>query len=291
MSETTLNRILITAVGDTACNDDAKLTFQNIVNENPDLNLFLGDSSYEKDAICFIDIIKSHNGLKEKTIFSIGNHDDKEDGSDTVKEQLESYFAITDWTIIKQVGNLYIINMDSQDPDWDLKNKDQYNGVKAKLEEATRLRDVEKTIDWVIVMVHKPLYTLKGGHTPERKARDIYQPLFDQYQVDLVLHGHSHNIQRTLPIKYGGLDNEPIVTALDLDFSQDHGQIYIVNGAGGREHRQFTEPKNRWTPFIYDKGFGYNLFVVQGKKMDIFAKSNDGKVLDHIKIEKKNLGT
>ena len=218
MSETTLNRILITAVGDTACNDDAKLTFQNIVNENPDLNLFLGDSSYEKDAICFIDIIKSHNGLKEKTIFSIGNHDDKEDGSDTVKEQLESYFAITDWTIIKQVGNLYIINMDSQDPDWDLKNKDQYNGVKAKLEEATRLRDKEHKVDWIIVIVHKPIYTLKGGHTPERKARDIYQPLFDQYQVDLVLHGHYHNMQRTLPIKYGGLDIEPIVTESGLDF-------------------------------------------------------------------------
>jgi hypothetical protein len=49
--------------------------------------------------------------------------------------------------------------MNSQDPDWDLKNKDQYNWVKAKLEDASRLRDVEKTIDWIIVMVHKPLYT------------------------------------------------------------------------------------------------------------------------------------
>jgi len=156
---TTLNRILITAVGDISCSNDAKRTFQSTVNENPDVNLFLGDSSYEGNAICFIDIIKSHNGLKEKTIFSIGNHDDKEDGSDTVKEQLESYFEITNWAFTKQVRYVYRINMNSQDPDWDLKNKDQYNWVKAKLEDASRLRDVEKTIDWIIVMVHKPLYT------------------------------------------------------------------------------------------------------------------------------------
>src|SRR3954471_22009890 len=126
MSKTTLNRILITAVGDTSCSNDAKRTFQNTVNENPDVNLFLGDSSYEGDAICFIDIIKSHNGLKEKTIFSRGNHDDIEDGSDTVKLQLEQYFEITEWTTTKQVGNVYIICMNSQDQVWDLKNREQH---------------------------------------------------------------------------------------------------------------------------------------------------------------------
>jgi hypothetical protein len=34
---------LITAVGDTTCSDDAKKTFQNIANEKPDVNLFLGE--------------------------------------------------------------------------------------------------------------------------------------------------------------------------------------------------------------------------------------------------------
>jgi hypothetical protein len=61
-SHATQNRIVITAVGDTTCSDDAKRTFQNIVNENPDVNLFLGDSSYSMDATCFIDLFKSFNG-------------------------------------------------------------------------------------------------------------------------------------------------------------------------------------------------------------------------------------
>ena len=176
--------------------------------------------------------------------------------------------------------------MNSQDPDFDLRLMDQYYWVKSKLDEAVRLRDNEKKIDWIIVMMHKPLYTLKGQHKPERKARDVYQPLFDQYQVDFVLHGHSHNMQRTCPIKYGGLDNDPVITASGLDFSQDHGQIYIVSGAGGVELSKFTEPINNWTSFAYYEEYGYNILVIQGKKMDIFAKSNDEKILDQFTVTK-----
>jgi predicted phosphodiesterase len=284
VTNNTQKEILITAVGDTTCSDDAKRTFQNIVTEQPYINLFLGDSSYQYDAICFINIYKSFNGLKEKTIFTRGNHDDKENESDTVKVQLEDYFGIKEWTVTKQIDNVYIICMNSQDPDWDLKNMDQYNWVKSKLEDASRLRDTEKKIDWIFVMVHKPLYTLKGGHTPERKARDIYQQLFDQYQVDFVLHGHSHNMQRTLPIKYGGLDQSPIITASGLDFSKDHGQIYIVSGAGGRMLYKFDEGKNKWTAFANDTCYGYHVFIIRGKQADIYAKSNDRQILEQFTV-------
>jgi predicted phosphodiesterase len=280
------SRIVVTAVGDTTCSNDAKISFQNIVNENPDVNLFLGDSSYEHDAKCFIDIFESFQGLKEKTIFSRGNHDDKEDESDRVKEKLEKYFGITDWTCTKQEGNIYVICMNSQDPDWDLKDMEQYMWVKSKLEEASRLRDTENKIDWIIVISHKLLYTLKGGKRPERKARDIYQPLFDQFQVDFVLHGHSHNMQRTQPIKYGGLDKPPITTQSGLNFSMDHGQIYMACGAGGRILREFDEPKNIWTEFAYDKGFGYSILVFEGKKAEIRTKSNDGQILDSFTVVK-----
>jgi predicted phosphodiesterase len=284
--DNTQEELLITAVGDTTCSDDAKKTFQNLVSEKPNINLFLGDSSYERDATCFIDIFKSFDNLKEKTIFTRGNHDDKENENDIVKTPLENYFGITEWTVTKQIGNVYIICMNSQDPDWDLKHKDQYNWLKSKLEESSRLRDKENKIDWIFVLMHKPLYTLKGGHRPERKARDIYHPLFDQYQIDFILHGHSHNIQRTLPIKYGGLDQEPVITTGGLDFSRDHGQIYIVSGAGGRMLYEFDEDKNRWTTFAYDKGYGYHLFVVKGKKAVVVAKSNDGHVLEQFTVTK-----
>lgn len=37
----TQNRITISAMGDTSCSNNAKITFQTIVNENPEVNLFL----------------------------------------------------------------------------------------------------------------------------------------------------------------------------------------------------------------------------------------------------------
>ena len=54
------------------------------------------------------------------------------------------------------------------------------------------------------------------------------------------------------PIKYGGLDNDPIRTSNGLNFTEDHGQTYIVNGAGEHELRNFDEPNNKWTLFAYD---------------------------------------
>ena len=161
-------RIVVTAVGDTTCSEVARMTFRNITNEKSDVNLFFGYSSYwdpdnptnPKYAECFVDMIKSFYGLREKTIFSLGNHDDRESGSDETKRQLENYFGITDWKTTKQEGNVYIICMNSQDPDWDLKNKDQYVWLESKLKEAAGLRDGENKIDWIVVLVHKPLYTL-----------------------------------------------------------------------------------------------------------------------------------
>jgi hypothetical protein len=93
-------------------------------------------------------------------------------------------------------------------------------------------------------------------------------------------------MQRTLPIKYGGLDQDPVITPGGLDFSQDHGQIYIVSGAGGKMLYEFYEEKNRWTAFAYDKGFGYHHFVIKGKKAVVSAKSNDGHVLEQFTVTK-----
>ncbi|MDF0682519.1 MAG: hypothetical protein P0116_16295 [Candidatus Nitrosocosmicus sp.] len=158
---------------------------------------------------------------------------------------------------------------------------------KIEIRRRIRLWDSEDKIGLIIGSIsHKPLYTLQGGHSPERKARDIYQPLFDRFQVDFVLHGHSHNMQRTHPLKYGGLDNDPIIASNGLDFGSDHGQIYIVNGAGGHELGKFDEPNNKWTPFAYDLGYGYNVLKFRGKSVEVLAKSINGDILDSFTVTK-----
>ena len=44
------SRVIVAAEGDTTCSNNAKITLQNIANENPDVNIFLGDSSYKDNA-------------------------------------------------------------------------------------------------------------------------------------------------------------------------------------------------------------------------------------------------
>ena len=90
-------------------------------------------------------------------------------------------------------------------------------------------------------------------------------------------------MQRTL-YKYGGLDQEPIVTESALDFSHGHGQIYIVSGAAGRILYQFEKHRNRWTAFAYDKGYGYHVFVVKDKQVDVYTKSNGGHALEQFTV-------
>ena len=54
--------------------------------------------------------------------------------------------------------------------------------------------------DWIIVYFHRPLYS--GSGSKNDGMRDMYHPLFQKYNVDLVLSGHAHNYQRTYPLNY-----------------------------------------------------------------------------------------
>ncbi len=82
------------------------------------------------------------------------------------------------------------------------------------------------------------------------------------------------------------MDNEPIITESSLDFSKDHVQIYIVNGAGGQQLNDFEEPNNRWTPFTHDQGYGYHIIIFDGKKAEVQAKSYEGHILESFKVVK-----
>ena len=77
--------------------------------------------------------------------------------------------------------------------------------------------DLEKanknsSIDWIIVMFHKPIYSSLTSHMQEYIMREKYQPVFDRYGVDIVLQGHNHFYDRTLPLQFNPNNtSKPIV--------------------------------------------------------------------------------
>jgi 3',5'-cyclic AMP phosphodiesterase CpdA len=68
------------------------------------------------------------------------------------------------------------------------------------------------TAPWKVAAMHHPPYS-SGGHGSDIAVREVVEPLFVEYGVDLVLTGHDHHYERTLPI--GGV-------------------TYVVSGAGSK---------------------------------------------------------
>jgi tartrate-resistant acid phosphatase type 5 len=63
------------------------------------------------------------------------------------------------------------------------------------------LSNAPRTVKWKIVVGHHPLYT--GGNRIKAEStlelNRLLKPIFDQYQVDLYICGHDHNLQYIKP--------------------------------------------------------------------------------------------
>ncbi len=68
------------------------------------------------------------------------------------------------------------------------------------------------TAPWKVAAFHHPPYS-SGGRGSSVEVREVLEPLFVQYGVDLVLTGHDHHYERTVPLD---------------------GVTYVVSGAGSK---------------------------------------------------------
>ncbi|KAJ6784907.1 hypothetical protein PWT90_02380 [Aphanocladium album] len=80
---------------------------------------------------------------------------------------------------------------------------------------------------WIIVSGHRPWYLSKKNETGTIcwTCKDVFEPLFLQYGVDLYLSGHAHVYERQAPLADGRIDPR------ELD--NPAAPWYITNGAAG----------------------------------------------------------
>ncbi len=70
--------------------------------------------------------------------------------------------------------------------------------LEATLAEARR----DRSVDMIVVFMHQvPMSTSVAGNGSDLGIRQAWLPLFDKYEVDLVLHGHEHDYERTYPVR------------------------------------------------------------------------------------------
>jgi 3',5'-cyclic AMP phosphodiesterase CpdA len=112
--------------------------------------------------------------------------------------------------------------------------------------------------DWKICYFHHPLYSSGRFHGPATDLRQVLEPLFIKYGVNVVLAGHEHVYERVHP---------------------QHGIYYFTEGASGE-----LRPNNLNKTAITDKGFdtdrSFMLIEIAGDDMYFQTISRTGQTVD-----------
>jgi hypothetical protein len=107
----------------------------------------------------------------------------------------------------------------------------------------------DPTIDWIIAQMHQcACSSSKTGNGSDAGLRAEWLPLFDKYEVDLVLCGHDHDYERSFPVR--GFDHDagtetatgvsvdtfrprPVTTTDSGVFDTSQGTVHLILGCGG----------------------------------------------------------
>jgi hypothetical protein len=109
----------------------------------------------------------------------------------------------------------------------------------------------DETVDWIIVQMHQCAASSSAtGNGSDLGIRQEWLPLFDRYQVDLVLNGHDHDYERSFPVRGADIDAgrevatgtvvntmrpHPVTTTDGGVFDTSLGTVHLILGCGGTD--------------------------------------------------------
>ena len=292
-AQTTIPNFNIAAIGDWGCNSNTDKTINSINTQSPELILGLGDYSYESSADCWLDAIvpiyDPNNPNANNMQISIGNHEN------SASEDFNTY--LNAFSLTRQFEQVYSFNFNnvhflSMATEISYSSGSSQNVfVKNDLAAAA----ANPNIDWIIVYFHKPMYSSPSSCSScsgESSLRDIYHPIFDQYGVDIVLEGHTHDYQRSFPIKFNSNSkSNPIITDTNRNnYIDPAGQIHAIVGTGGVNFHSLNSQKS-FIAFQQSNRFGHLNIDIQNNGTNLIGKfiSNEGGILDQFTISKSGI--
>jgi hypothetical protein len=249
------------ATGDWGCTSHTIDTVNNIVDKNPELILGLGDYEYYgDDADCWLEIVEP---IDDKMKIAIGNHE--VEGESKLTQYME-HFGLTNQYYSFDYQNVHFTVMSDYVPDEI--GSEQYIFVQNDLAKAA----ADPNIDWIVIVHHDQEYASTANNLLSRanEWKEAYHPLFEQYNVDLVLQGHQHNYQRTYPIKYDSdTPISPIMTDRNENtYTNPEGQIFLTVGTAGASLHSLNGNKAPYLIIAQDEVYGF-------LNVDIANNNND----------------
>ena len=243
----------IVIAADWGCNENAKKTSENIQKKNPELVIGAGDYSYTGSADCWFEIIQP---FKSKMKIAMGDHEyiDTSGGATGVINQYLKPLNLEKTYYSFDMNNVHFTIID---PFIDYgSTSNQYQFIENDLRNASN----NQKIDWTFVVESEPMYTSPSRHPADSTIRDIFHPLFDKYNVDLVFSSDNHNYQRTFPLKYNSevdSSNPIIADRNQTNYNGDYpGQIYLIIGTAGSSLYEIKQQAS-FVAKQDDKHFGF----------------------------------
>jgi len=120
---------------------------------------------------------------------------------------------------------------------------------------------------FVIAMGHKPAYSADTSHGSTQYIIDHWVDIFENYGINIYFNGHSHDYERTWPIRDGRID--------------EYGVIYVTSGGAGAP---LVDSRYNWWTAFSESCYHYAIITVRQSKISIAVKRLDGSTLDSFTI-------
>lgn len=117
----------------------------------------------------------------------------------------------------------------------------------------------QDTSEWKICFFHHPPYSSGGKHGSDKPLREIVEPIFVKYGVNVVLTGHDHFYERLKPQK---------------------GIYYFVSGGGGKLREGNVRANTGLTAKAFDTDMHFMITEVVGDQLYFQAISRTGETVD-----------
>jgi hypothetical protein len=115
------------------------------------------------------------------------------------------------------------------------------------------------TSDWKIAFFHHPPYSSASKHGSDKQLREVLEPIFVKYGMNVVLTGHDHVYERIKPQK---------------------GIYYFVSGAGGKLRSGDVNERSPLTEKSFDRDMHFMLWEAVGNQLYFQVISRAGETVD-----------
>ena len=132
---------------------------------------------------------------------------------------------------------------------------------------------------WTIVTFHHPIYSsAKNRDNPV--IRNLWQPIFDKYAVDLVLQGHDHTYGRS-GLVVGDRNVATGASARD----ERSGTVYVVSVSGPKMYN--LNPEQEWMRRKGEDTQLYQILHIDGDRLTYEARTAVGDLYDAFDLVKQ----